>query len=170
MEPLRCINWAAWSFKLLLMTVWAYQVDCSCFCALLRIQHYDWSPCGWYGLPSGSAILYLCCKSEVSTFRHQWAIVAWIFQIGISQNIKYSIRSGFLKSSHIILCEPAWENRAYVHKIHLGMHSYYITIVHIYFLCCLTLYMPIRFPVKNCINTISVEITVVYSYCIWQLS
>ena len=45
-------------------------------------------------------ILYLCCESGISTVGHQWARVAWIFQNGISPNIKYSTKPGFLKSSH----------------------------------------------------------------------
>ena len=44
MEPLRGINWAAWGVKLLLMTISAYQVNFSCFCALLRTQHCSLSP------------------------------------------------------------------------------------------------------------------------------
>ena len=50
MEPLRGTNKATWCVKLLLTTIYVYQVDCGSFCALLRIQCY----CGWYFLPSAS--------------------------------------------------------------------------------------------------------------------
>ena len=54
MGPLMGINKAAWGVKLLLTTVWACQVDCGSFCALLKTQHCCLSPCGWYCLPSAS--------------------------------------------------------------------------------------------------------------------
>ena len=48
MGPLMGTNKAAWGVKLLLTTVWVYQVDCGSFCALLKTQHCCLSPCGWY--------------------------------------------------------------------------------------------------------------------------
>ena len=54
MEPLRGTNKATWCVKLLPTTVSAYQVDCGCFCALLRTHCCCVSPCGWYNPPSAS--------------------------------------------------------------------------------------------------------------------
>ena len=54
MEPLRGTNKATWCVKLLPTAVSAYQVDCGCFCALLRTHCCCVSPCGWYGPPSAS--------------------------------------------------------------------------------------------------------------------
>ena len=56
MEPLRGTNKAihAWCVKLLPTTVSAYQVDCGCFCALLRTHCCCVSPCGWCSPPSAS--------------------------------------------------------------------------------------------------------------------
>ena len=47
-------NKAAWGVKLLLTTVWSYQVDCGGFCALLKTQHCCLPPCGWFSPPSAS--------------------------------------------------------------------------------------------------------------------
>ena len=46
MGPLMGTNKAAWGVKLLLTTVWSYQVDCGSFCALLKTQHCCLPPCG----------------------------------------------------------------------------------------------------------------------------
>ena len=54
MEPLRGTNKATYCVKLLPTTVSAYQVDCGCFCALLRTHCCCVSPCGWYNPPSDS--------------------------------------------------------------------------------------------------------------------
>ena len=54
MEPLRGTNKATWCVKLLPTTVSAYQVDCGCFCALLRTHCCCVSPCGWYNPLSAS--------------------------------------------------------------------------------------------------------------------
>ena len=54
MEPLRGTNKATWCVKLLPTTVSAYQVDCGCFCALLRTHCCCVSTCGWYNPPSAS--------------------------------------------------------------------------------------------------------------------
>ena len=43
---------------------------------------------------------YLCYEFGVPTVGHQRARVPWIFKSGISRNIKYSIKLGFLRSSH----------------------------------------------------------------------
>ena len=54
MEPLRGTNKATWCVKLLPTTVSAYQVDCGCFCTLLRTHCCCVSPCGWYSPLSAS--------------------------------------------------------------------------------------------------------------------
>ena len=54
MGPLIGTNKVAWGVKLLLTTIWSYQVDCGSFCALLRTQLCCLPPCGWYCLPSAS--------------------------------------------------------------------------------------------------------------------
>ena len=54
MESLRGTNKATCCVKLLPMTVYVYQVDCGCFCALLRTQCCFLSHCGWFCLPSAS--------------------------------------------------------------------------------------------------------------------
>ena len=54
MGPVMGTNKAVWGVKLLLTAVWACQVDCGSFCALLKTQHCCLSPCGWYCPPSAS--------------------------------------------------------------------------------------------------------------------
>ena len=52
MESLMGTNKATWCVKLLLTTVWAYQIDY--FCALQRKQCWCLSQCGCFCLPSAS--------------------------------------------------------------------------------------------------------------------
>ena len=54
MGPLMGTNKAAWGVKLLLTTIWSYQVDCGSFCALLKTQYCCLPPCGWCCPPSAS--------------------------------------------------------------------------------------------------------------------
>ena len=54
MRPLMGTNKAAWGVKLLLTTIWSYQVDCGSLCALLKTQHCCLPPCEWYCPPSAS--------------------------------------------------------------------------------------------------------------------
>ena len=69
MEPLRGTNKATWCVKLLPTTVSAYQVDCGCFCALLRTHCCCVSPCGWYGPLSASHPLPMPTPPPINSIR-----------------------------------------------------------------------------------------------------
>ena len=73
-----------------------------------------------------------------------------MFKIGISRNTKCDILVGFPKSGHTYMCDQAWENRSYPHKIHL----YVITFVlNIYELTTpISLQVPFAYEIKSMHN------------------
>ena len=82
--------------------------------------------------------------------------MAGMFKIGISRNTKCDILVGFPKSGqiyiyiYIYICDQAWENKTFLHKIHLYVLTYALNIYEL--TTPISLQAPFAYEIKRMHN------------------